>query len=65
MDKRKVFHSSRQNFTTALHSARVDEEVIKANGGHERGFTLGTYARGGSALRTLKTAIDQVEYPGL
>jgi integrase len=64
-DPRKVLHSLRANFTTALEEAGVPQSTAKLIVGHKRGdITYGHYSSG-VGLKTLAAAVGRVAYQGL
>lgn len=63
--ERKVFHSLRKNFVTALHRADASQDDVALLVGHARGFTFSTYAPHGSELRRLAAVVNSVRYDGL
>lgn len=63
--ERKVFHSLRKCFVTALHRADAKADDVALLVGHARGFTFGTYAPHGSELKRLAAVVNSVRYDGL
>ncbi|HML07368.1 MAG TPA: site-specific integrase [Xanthobacteraceae bacterium] len=68
-DRRKVFHSFRHTFKDALRAARVPEDLNDAITGHAnksvgRGYGAKEIVRR-FGMKTLRSAIDAVEYRGL
>jgi integrase len=62
---KKVFHSLRANFTTALESADVPQSTAKLLVGHKRrDMTYGHYSSG-PGLMVLADAVGKVSYKGL
>jgi integrase len=58
-----TFHSTRHTVITRLRAAEVRMDVSKAIVGHEQGEVHGEY--GGFDLKTLKVAIEKIDYDGL
>lgn len=63
--ERLTFHSFRKNAAQALKDARATPAEIAELVGHERGFTVETYAPLGLPVKALKELIERVRYPGL
>ena len=61
-DRRKVFHSFRNNVVGQLEEAGVPLAEIAQLVGHERPFTSSKYNKGGVSLRRLLKAISKVDY---
>jgi len=62
---RLAFHSFRKNAAQALKDARTTPSEIAELIGHERGFTVETYAPLQLPLPRLKTMVERIKYPGL
>lgn len=62
---RVAFHSFRKNAAQALKDARATPAEIAELIGHERGFTVETYAPLGLPVLRLKSLIERIKYPGL
>ena len=62
---RVVFHSLRKNAAQALKNARTSANEIAEVIGHERGFTVETYAPLGLPIAVLKELVERIAYPGL
>jgi|GEM_PF-1803771 integrase len=59
---RVCFHSLRKNAAQALKDARATPAEIAELIGHERGFTVETYAPLGLPLPVLKELVERIEY---
>lgn len=64
-DRRKVFHSFRNNVVGQLEEAGVPLAEIAQLVGHERPFTSSKYNKAGVSLRKLLKALEKVTYSGL
>ena len=62
---RVAFHSFRKNAAQALKDARTTVAEIAELIGHERGFTVETYAPLGLPVPRLKSLIERIAYRGL
>ena len=62
---RLAFHSFRKNAAQALKDKRTTPAEIAELIGHERGFTVETYAPLGLPMPALKELIERIRYPGL
>ncbi len=62
---RVAFHSFRKNAAQALKDGRTMPAEIAELIGHERGFTVETYAPLGLPMARLKSLIERIKYPGL
>ena len=62
---RVVFHSLRKNAAQALKNARTSPSEIAELIGHERGFTVETYAPLGLPLAVLKELVERIDYPNV
>jgi integrase len=62
---RLTFHSFRKNAAQALKDARATPAEIAELIGHERGFTVETYAPLGLPLPALQELVERIKYPGL
>ncbi len=62
---RVAFHSFRKNTAQALKDARTTPAEIAELIGHERGFTVETYAPLGLPVPRLKSLIERIGYRGL
>lgn len=62
---RVSFHSFRKNAAQALKDARTTPSEIAELIGHERGFTVETYAPLGLPLSELKELVERIGYPRL
>ena len=62
---RLAFHSFRKNAAQALKNARTTPAEIAELIGHERGFTVETYAPLSLPVSQLKSFIERIKYPGL
>ena len=62
---RLAFHSFRKNAAQALKDKRTTPAEIAELIGHERGFTVETYAPLGLPMPALKELIERIQYPGL
>ena len=62
---RLAFHSFRKNAAQALKNARTTPAEIAELIGHERGFTVETYAPLSLPVSRLKSLIERIKYPGL
>jgi integrase len=62
---RLAFHSFRKNTAQALKNARTTPAEIAELIGHERGFTVETYAPLSLPVSQLKSLIERIKYPGL
>jgi integrase len=60
-----AFHSFRKNAAQALKDARTTPADIAELIGHERGFTVETYAPLGLPPPRLKSLIERIKYSGL
>jgi integrase len=63
--ERVVFHSLRKNAAQALKNARTTPTEIAELIGHERGFTVETYAPLGLPVPVLKELVERIKYPRL
>jgi integrase len=64
-DDRKVFHSLRKSFATALDRAGAHPTHAPVLLGHERDFSREVYVPGGPGFAALKAAVELVRYAGL
>ena len=64
-DSRVAFHSFRKNAAQALKDASTTPAEIAELIGHERGFTVETYAPLQLPVPRLKSLIERIKYPGL
>jgi hypothetical protein len=62
---RLAFHSFRKNAAQALKNSRATPADIAELIGHERGFTVETYAPFGLPMPALKELVERIKYPGL
>ena len=62
---RVVFHSLRKNAAQALKNARTTPNEIAELIGHERGFTIETYAPLGLPVSVLADLVERIKYPNL
>jgi integrase len=62
---RVAFHSFRKNAAQALKDARTTPAEIAELIGHERGFTVETYAPLQLPVSRLKSLIERISYRGL
>ncbi|MEV5407117.1 hypothetical protein AB0L20_31880, partial [Streptomyces albidoflavus] len=60
---RVSFHSFRKNAAQVLKDARTTPNEIAELIGHERGFTIETYAAEGLPLGVLKEIVERINYP--
>ncbi|EJW11609.1 Integrase [Rhodovulum sp. PH10] len=66
VNRRRVsFHSLRKNAAQALKNARATPAEIAELIGHERGFTVETYAPLELPMPALQELIERIAYPGL
>lgn len=61
--ERLVFHSLRKNAAQALKNAQTTVNEIAELIGHERGFTVETYAPLGLPVPVLKEIVERIAYP--